>query len=191
MLRSWYPAYVAATIARAIDGKKSRKYSRCSFRPRRSDLSAGSHSRRCRRLNASRYEVTHIACVMRAAWCGRKHTAHAARIECRHRSRPMSPRKPPIEMPMLGKANALASPVKTGNAMTKRTITVHASGPPGKRNHPPTSERKHAMGSKLRRRLSSIFHNASAESGLRPAPFAVGTVLLSHGKSCQSPRTQR
>ena len=57
---------------------------------------------------------------------------------------------------------------------------------------PNSSSSVNPAGTRLRRRLSKIFHCESPESGLRwrPAPVR-GTRVSSHDAICQSPRIQR
>jgi hypothetical protein len=78
-----------------------------------------------------------------------------------------------------------------GKAIVDSAISVQANGGPGRIVQPAVSRATTAGGSKLRRRLSNSFQRPSAGTSLGRDPVAAGTLGSSHGKSCQSPRTQR
>ncbi len=71
------------------------------------------------------------------------------------------------------------------------TISVQNHGD-DKMVHPNSKTSVSAIGTKLRLRLSNIFHHDKSDKGfLRDAPFTFGIIGITHGSSCQSPRTQR
>ena len=160
---SWYAAYAASAAITARYGVRSLMKSRVSFFVRRSVRSAGSHSRRCLCVTNTRPSVVVIAFSISAAWCGKKQIAQKERAPLRQRSTPISPKNPPSEIPTVGSAKTLASPVTTGKAITSETRTVHVKGPPGRKSHPPTRAARHVGARRLRRRLSIIFHMWSEE----------------------------
>ena len=69
---------------------------------------------------------------------------------------------------------------------------VQAHGHPGSAIQPSKSKRKEAGSTRLRRRLSNIFHRETTERGLGTrCPDSSGTSGSSHSVICQSPLNQR
>jgi len=85
-----------------------------------------------------------------------------------------------------------------GRNTTATTSRVHTHRGLEPTSHPPTSRASSAGATRLRRRLSKIFHSDSADSGFACrfdlTPFTLGgpgTRGSSQPTSCQSPRIQR
>ena len=85
-----------------------------------------------------------------------------------------------------------ATCVYAGNARTSRPSSDHAIADPGSTVQPARNNTTSAGASRLRRRLSRIFHRAITGSVLgKGRPLASGTVRHSQRATCQSPRTHR
>src|SRR5919201_5036742 len=81
--------------------------------------------------------------------------------------------------------------LRTGHNIKPAIIPLHKIGE-GVRNQPAKRRPTVASGTRLRRRLSTIFHRLKAESGLGSTlPPPTGTRDFSQSIICQSPRIQR
>jgi hypothetical protein len=81
--------------------------------------------------------------------------------------------------------------MKDGASRMPTTISVHSHAGDST-VHPNSRSNVKAAGTRLRRRLSKIFHCDSIDSGFRSLlPSGPLTYRLSHPASCQSPRIQR
>ena len=80
---------------------------------------------------------------------------------------------------------------RSGTATTSAAASEYAQAGPGSTVQPTARNAINAAGARLRRRLSKIFHRPSRPITFGRRPSGVGTVRPSHGRSCQSPRTQR
>jgi hypothetical protein len=93
--------------------------------------------------------------------------------------------------PRLGPASDPISRAMNENDIDAIAIAVHRSGDPGSTDQPATNSAIWAGGTRLRRRLSRIFHREIIGRRLRSTPDRVGIHGNSHHRICQSPRTHR
>jgi len=88
------------------------------------------------------------------------------------------------------RSNADPAADSPGNNRMPRTVNVAATAPSAAQ--PTTSTVERAIGTRLRRKLSSTFQRDNGEMQLACVrPRLVGTRCVSQGVSCQSPRIQR
>src|SRR5580704_8613287 len=81
---------------------------------------------------------------------------------------------------------------QAGTNKMHSVASVHSHGGRDNMNQPTTSNRNMAGSTRLRRRLSNIFHHEISEIGLGTGlPDSSGTSRSSHSAICQSPRSQR
>ena len=78
-----------------------------------------------------------------------------------------------------------------GKPNAARVMNVQIGPAFGSMVHPASSHASVSTGVMLRRMLSSIFQRDTGASGLTPRPRGPGISDTSHGRSCQSPRSQR
>ena len=95
------------------------------------------------------------------------------------------------QFPRFAKSSTVADN-KPGRVMIARTNSGPMAPRPGSSSQLPSSSNSRAAGTRLRRRLSRIFHCDKPESGLAMRRASgPGTRGKSHWVICQSPRIQR
>ena len=150
------------------------------------------HSSKCRRVMNTRQSVRPIAVRLRNASFGRNAKVSPIWPSVRFDDASI-PRKCIRHGNCSGlRRSSTTSESKPGSAMMARSM--HVANKPSRGTSSQLAKKKamSAIGTRLRRRLSKIFHHDNAEIGLRiPRPSASGTRGSSHGKICQSPRIQR
>src|SRR4051794_5525662 len=90
-----------------------------------------------------------------------------------------------------GRRDNSAAAVRSEGSTRIPTTTAVKNNAPAGANHPANKTASSAIGTRLRRRFSKIFHPESADTGfdtLGPPAVAAGTRGNSHGAICQSPR---
>ena len=128
------------------------------------------HSSSLRPVTSTRDAVRTIASRLMNASYGSVASANASRSACRANVRPTSrPCWPTRQVAPAGARGPPRPSAATAATGSPTTTSVKNSAPPG-RNQPTSSSASSATGTRLRRRLSKIFHRDSA--GDRVAPRA-------------------
>ena len=159
--------------------------------PRAALAAAVSHSSSLRRVNTSRTRVIWMACSISWAWLARKASWSRTRASPPPASSRSPRRKARHGCCGVGPAMASNASGRSGKAVARTTSTVQTAGLPGRIVHAASRRATVAGASRLRRRLSRIFHRERMGRWLRCSPLRVGTKGKSQARICQSPRAHR
>ena len=138
-----------------------------------------------------RHVVRSTASVLTNASCGRQTSASSAWVNRTTAERSVMAMCSRNTLSGGLRNNCCRIPRNAGETRTPTTTRVQSRGE-GRVSHPASNSSSSATGTRLRRRLSAIFHSDSAESGFRcRRPSPTGTQGNSQLAICQSPRIQR